>query len=66
MTNLQHLQAQKAWAEKWLEVSESELPGSLTHDKINAELERVENELICHLGIQYNHTSKLWNTVLID
>jgi len=34
------------WAEKWLAVPESELPGTLTHDKLYQVLEKAEDALL--------------------
>jgi hypothetical protein len=51
MTELEHLQSQKAWAKRWLAVPESDLPGTLTHEKCAAILDEVEDSLIDYLGI---------------
>ena len=64
MTSLEYLQSQRAWAEKWLAVPESDLPGALTHDKVYAVLEQVENDLIDHYGIQWD--GKQWRAVLVE
>lgn len=54
MTNLEHLNATKAWAEKWLATPEQELPGTLTHEKCLEVLEDVEDKLIDHIAIQFD------------
>ena len=54
MTELEHLKATKVWAEKWLATPESELPGTLTHEKCRKALEEAEDKLIDHLGFTLN------------
>jgi len=54
MTDLEHLKATKAWAEKWLSTPEQELHGTLTHEKCLEVLEDVEDKLIEHLAIRFD------------
>lgn len=58
MTELEHLKATKAWAEKWLATPESELPGTLTHEKCAEVLEDAEDKLIDHMGITLDSKGK--------
>jgi hypothetical protein len=48
---LQTLLTQKAWAEKWLATPVDQYPGTLTREKVFAELERVDDALIDHIGL---------------
>lgn len=58
MTNLEFLLDQKARCEAWLAAPAEKLPGTLTHKKVNALLERTEDELLDYL--RYAPASNRW------
>lgn len=54
MTNLEFLKSQKEWALKWLATPADQLPGELTHEKVNQVLEDTEDKLTEYMGITLN------------
>jgi hypothetical protein len=46
------LLGQIEWAKKWLNTPADQLPGTLTHEKCHEVMEKAQDELIDHYGLQ--------------